>query len=258
MNDWNLEGKKALITGGTAGIGLAIAECFLKYGAEVFVTGRDGDKTSALIESLRCKGYKATGLLCDVSSHEQRIACVKSLCDATQNIDILVNNVGPNFKKPIMSFSDDEFNELLYSNLTSTYHITKLCYPLLKNSSHGASIINISAISSFLAFSGSGPYGMAKAGIESFTRSLACELGREKIRANAILPGFIATETFLKKYNQEYLDNVSNMIPAGRMGRPDDIANLALFLAMPASDYISGQCISVDGAFTVSGLSTMS
>ncbi len=136
--------------------------------------------------------------------------------------------------------------------MTSTFHITKLFCPLLK-ASLGASIINFSSIRSPLAFKGSGPYGMEKAGVESLTRTLAVELGDDRIRANAILPGFIATETLLKKYNDVYLKGALNQIPLNRMSDPSDIANLACFLAMPASGYISGQCIKIDGGFTSFG-----
>ena len=152
---------------------------------------------------------------------------------------------------------DDDFlgvasNIYLYGNMTTTFHLTQLCFPLL-TAAKSASIINISGISSQKAFTGSGPYGMAKSAVESFTRSLAIELGSKNIRANAIVPGFIETPTFSKKYDDAYLQRAAENVPLKRLGSPEDVAGLACFLAMPASSYITGQCIIADGGFSIYG-----
>lgn len=249
---WNLTGKKALITGGTSGMGKAIAELQLRKGAEIFITARNSEQINQLLSKWKKTSYTAYGASSDLIQAGQREKLIKTVKQSWDNLDVLVNNVGPNFKKPFFEYSLEEYQSLIDGNMTSTFHITKLCYPLLMASQH-ASIINISAISSSVAFKGSGPFGMAKSGIESFTRTLAVELGNAGIRANAISPGFIATEGFLKKYDSVYLERASNQIPLSRMGSSQDIANLACFLAMPASAYISGQCITVDGGFTSYG-----
>ncbi len=251
-NLWNLTGKKALITGGTQGMGKVIAEVYLQNGAEVFITARNIESIEQLLSKWEKAGYTAYGARCDVIQADQREQLINKVKQQWDNLDVLVNNVGPNFKKPFFEYSLEEYELLMDGNMTSTFHITQLSYPLLKVS-HQASIINISGISSSMAFKGSGPYGMAKAGVESFTRTLAIELGNDGIRANAILPGFTVTETFLKKYDDAYLQRALKQIPLNRMGNAIDIANLACFLAMPASSYITGQCITIDGGFTSYG-----
>ncbi|HLX52891.1 MAG TPA: SDR family oxidoreductase, partial [Aquella sp.] len=172
-------------------------------------------------------------------------------------LNVLINNVGPNFKKPVMEYTLDEYQTLINGNMTTTFHLTQLCYPLLA-ASKSASIINISGISSQKAFMGSAPYGMAKAAIESFTRSLAIELGNRHIRANAIVPGFIMTPTFREKYDEGYIQRAVEKIPLKRLGTPEDIANLACFLAMPGSSYITGQCLIIDGGLSIYGFSQSS
>ena len=151
-----------------------------------------------------------------------------------------------------MEYSLNEYQTLIDGNMTTTFHLTQLCYPLLAVAKT-ASIINISGISSQKAFTGSGPYGMAKSAVESFTRSLAIELGNKNIRANAIIPGFIVTPTFSKKYDKAYLQRAVDKVPLKRLGIAEDVAGLASFLAMPASSYITGQCIIVDGGFSIYG-----
>lgn len=251
-NLWNLSGKKALITGASHGMGKAIAETFLQKGAEVFITARNMEAIEHLLSEWRKNGFTAYGAVCDVVHLDQREQLINTVKQRWDNLDILVNTIGPNFKKPFFEYSLEEYKLLIDANMTSTFHITQLCYPLLKISSQ-ASIINISAISSAMAFKGSGPYGMAKAGVESFTRTLAVELGQDGIRANAILPGFITTETFINKYDDTYLQKAVNQIPLNRMGNAIDIANLVCYLAMPTSSYITGQCITIDGGFTCYG-----
>ena len=201
---WNLADQKVLITGATHGIGKAIANEFLRLGAEVFIVARDQDKLSSLLSTWSQEGYKAYGMICDVTDVNQRYQLVEKIKAQWGELNVLINNVGPNFKKPFMEYSLDEYRTLIDGNMTTTFHLTQLCHPLLAVAKP-ASIINISGISSQKAFTGSGPYGMAKSAVESFTRSLAIELGNKNIRANAIVPGFITTPTFSKKYDEDLL-----------------------------------------------------
>ncbi len=251
---WSMSGMNAFITGGTSGMGKAIAEAYLQQGASVYITARSAKDIDGLLQQWQAQGYVAYGSACDVSQAQSRENCVAEIKQVFTQLDVLVNNVGPNFKKHIFDFSLAEYQTLIDANMTSTFHLTQLCYPLLQASAL-ASIINISAISSALAFVGSGPYGMAKSAVESFTRTLAIELGVEGIRANAISPGFTATETFMQKYDSAYIDKASQQIPLRRMAKATDIANLACFLAMPASAYVNGQCIVIDGGFSCFGFS---
>jgi tropinone reductase I len=249
---WNLADQKVLITGATHGIGKAIANEFLRLGAEVFIVARDQDKLASLLSTWSQEGYKAHGMICDVTDVNQRCQLVEKIQSQWGELNVLINNVGPNFKKPFMEYSLDEYKTLIDGNMTTTFHLTQLCYPLLVVAKH-ACIINISGISSQKAFTGSGPYGMAKSAVESFTRSLAIELGNKNIRANAIVPGFITTPTFSKKYDEAYLQRAVDKVPLKRLGIGEDVAGLACFLAMPASSYINGQSIVVDGGFSIYG-----
>jgi tropinone reductase I len=249
---WDLTKQKVLITGATHGIGKAIADEFLRLGAQVFIVARDQDKLSSLLHSWSQEGYQAHGMICDVTDVDQRHQLVEKIKIQWGELNVLINNVGPNFKKPFMEYSLDEYRTLIDGNMTTTFHLTQLCYPLLAIAKP-ASIINISGISSQKAFTGSGPYGMAKSAVESFTRSLAIELGSQNIRANAIVPGFITTPTFSKKYDEAYLQRAIDKVPLKRLGIGEDVAGLACFLAMPASSYINGQSIIIDGGFSIYG-----
>ncbi len=251
-NLWDLTGQKVLITGSTHGIGKAIAEEFLKLKAEVFIVGRDKNNLALLLNEWSQKGYSVYGASYDVGDAIQRQQLVDSVKVQFGELNVLINNVGPNFKKPLMDYSLDEYQTLINGNMTTTFHLTQLCYPLL-DIAKSASIINISGISSQKAFMGSGPYGMAKSAVESFTRSLAIELGSKHIRANAIVPGFIMTPTFSKKYDESYLQNAVEKVPLKRLGTPEDVASLACFLAMHGSSYITGQCLIVDGGLSIYG-----
>ena len=249
---WDLTDQKVLITGASHGIGKAIANEFLRLGAEVFIVARDQDKLSSLLSTWSQEGYKVHGMICDVTDANQRHQLVEKIKIQWGELNVLINNVGPNFKKPIMEYSLDEYKTLIDSNMTTTFHLTQLFYPLLA-AAKCASIINISGISSQKAITGSGPYGMAKSAVESFTRSLAIELGNKNIRANAIVPGFTTTPAFSKKYDEAYLQSALDKVPLRRLGNAEDIAGLACFLAMPASSYINGQSIIVDGGFSIYG-----
>lgn len=252
---WTLTNQKVLITGATHGIGKAIAEEFLKLDAEVFIVSRNSDTLSLVLNEWLKKGYKVHGANYDVTDKEQRIKLAEKIKSQWGELNVLINNVGPNFKKPIMKYSLEEYQTLIDGNMTTTFHLIQLCYPLLAAAS-SASIINISGISSQKAFMGSGPYGMAKSGVESLTRSLAIELGNENIRANAIVPGFIVTPTFLKKYDDAYVKRAIEKVPLKRLGTPEDVASLACFLAMPGSSYITGQSIVMDGGLSIYGFNT--
>ena len=252
-NLWGLTGQKVLITGATHGIGKAIAEEFLKLEAEVCIVARNKDNLSSLLATWLEKGYKIHGMNYDVCDESQRQELVKDVANLWNGeLDVLINNVGPNFKKPIMEYSLDEYKTITDSNMTTTFHLTQLCYPLLA-AAKSASIINISGISSQKAFIGSRPYGMAKSAVESFTRTLGLELGNKNIRANAIVPGFILTPTFSKKYDESYLQRAVEKTTLKRLGTAEDVAGLACFLAMPASSYITGQCIILDGGLSIYG-----
>ncbi len=250
---WSLNGKKALVTGGTKGIGLATANELLNFGAEVFIVARSGKDIERQLKIWREKGFNVFGCAADVSLDTGRKKLFNELKAVWDKLDILVNNVGTNIRKKIHEYSDEEFDFIMNTNLRSIYDITKSAYPLLKKSGD-ASVVNISSSAGKIHVRTGVIYGMTKAAINQFTRNMAVEWAGEKIRVNAVLPWYIKTplvDHLLK--NEKYLSEVLSRTPLKRIGNPEEVASAVAFLCLPASSYITGQCIDVDGGFTVYG-----
>lgn len=253
MELWNLKGKKALITGGTKGIGLAIAEEYLKLGAEIFIAARDNKLISKKVNSWNKKGYKASGLAVDLSIKEDRAKLFLELRKKWKKLDILVNNVGTNIRKRTVEFSTEEYEKVLNTNLISTFEICRLVHPLLKKSK-AASVVNLTSVAGLTHLRTGSPYGMSKAALDQLTRNLAVEWAEDNIRVNAVAPWYIDTplvENLMK--DKKYYEEVINRTPMKRIGKPREVAALAAFLCMNESSYITGQTIAVDGGFTIYG-----
>jgi len=251
MKQWNLAGKKAVITGGTKGIGLAVAEEFLSLGAEVFITARSSDYVSAVVERWSQKGYKAHGFVSDLSKKEEREKFIKAVKSKWDSFNILVNNVGTNIRKKFIDITEEEYRSLIETNMFSTMHITRGFFENLSNTGN-ASIINITSVAGLVDVNTGAPYGMTKAAEIQMTKHLAVEWAKYGIRVNAIAPWFIRTpltEGLLSK--PEWYDKIIARTPLNRVGTPDEIAAVASFLAMDKSSYITGQNIVVDGGATV-------
>ncbi|MBM4157240.1 MAG: SDR family oxidoreductase [Ignavibacteria bacterium] len=252
-NRWSLKGKKALITGGTKGIGKAISEEFLNLGAEIFIAARNQELLTTQIETYQKKGYRSYGISIDIGKKNGREKLFAEINKIWDSFDILVNNVGYNIRKKTLEYTEEEIALLTEVNLFSAYDICRKSYNYLKNSGSG-SIVNISSAASLTHIRTGSPYALAKAGINQLTRNLACEWASDNIRVNAIAPWYIRTpltEPVLSK--PEYLERVLSRTPMKRTGEPEEVASLAAFLCMPASSYITGQIISVDGGFSVYG-----
>lgn len=247
---WSLQGKKVLITGGTKGIGLAITREFLELGAEVLIIARH-------TKSIQGKVKNSANLFMhegDLTDSTFREALIKKLTENWGKLDVLVNNVGTNLRKKFVEYSEAEIRQLFETNLFSTISLTHACYPLLKKSGNG-SVINMASVAGMVDVQSGPPYGMTKAALIQFTKHLAAEWSADHIRVNAISPWYIETpltEPVLS--NPERLTKIIDRTPMGRVGKPEEVASLAAYLAMDKSSYITGQNIAVDGGFNVKGL----
>lgn len=250
---WNLKGKRALITGGTRGIGLAIAEEFLNLGAEIFVVARNREILDHRLVNWKKSNFTVDGTSVDISDAEQRRKLFSLLSSKWDSLDILVNNVGTNIRKRVMEYSLEEYHFLLSTNMTSTFESCRSAYPLLKKTG-SASIVNLSSVAGLTHVRTGVPYGMTKSAIEQMTRNLAVEWATDGIRVNTVAPWYIRTPLVEKLLqDKEYLESVLSRTPMKRIGEPEEVASVVAFLCMPASSYITGRCIAVDGGFLVNG-----
>ncbi len=250
MNSWSLQGKKALITGGTKGIGLAITREFLELGAEVLVVARN----TRIIQGKLKNSANLFTVEGDLTDANVRKSLVQKIDENWGKLDVLVNNVGTNVRKKFVEYSEEEYRNVFETNLFSMMELTRLCYPLLKKSGN-ASVINMASVAGTFDVLSGPPYGITKAGIIQFTKHLTAEWSVDNIRVNTISPWYI--ETPLSKPVLEQPDRLEKIIartPMGRIGQPEEVSALTCFLAMDKSSYITGQNIMVDGGMSVKGL----
>jgi len=252
IKTWQLEGKKALVTGGSRGIGKAIVNSFLDLGAEVWAIGRSKENVEALLQSVQSNRLKASSY--DLSIASERISLFEEIKSNWSNFDILVNNVGTNVRKPTLEFDTTDMDLIWQTNTISSWDICRFSYPFMKN--QGGSIINISSVSSEkIIRTSTAAYAMTKAALDQMTRFLAVEWGPDQIRVNAIQPWYIDTDLVASVLNDpQKKENIINKTPLGRVGQADEVASLASFLAMSQSSYITGTTIPVDGGFHSLGL----
>jgi tropinone reductase I len=250
MNNWSLKGKKALVTGGTKGIGLAIVQEFLELGADVLAVARDTKSIQGKLKN-SAQLFVLDGDVTDAAFRQQLI---QKITENWGKLDVLVNNVGTNVRKRFVEYSEEEYRQLFETNLFSLTEITRLAFPLLQSSGK-ASVVNMASVAgSFDVLSGA-PYGMTKAAIIQFTRNLAVEWAPTNIRVNAISPWYIETPlTAPIMANTERMKKIIDRTPLGRVGQPEEVASLTAFLAMDGASYITGQNIMVDGGMSVKGL----
>jgi tropinone reductase I len=252
QNRWNLEGKKALVTGGSRGIGLAIVKEFVALGCEVLFVARNREGIEKVI-SESGSSSRLSGLPVDITKRDERQSLLPAVENKWQALDILVNNAGMNIRKPTTEYSEDEYGKIMGTNLHPAWDLCRLFYPMLTRSGRG-NIINISSVAGQTTVRTGVVYGMSKSAMIHMTKYLAAEWAGGGIRVNAVAPWYISTplaEAVLK--DESYRKEVLSRTPAGRIGRPEDVAAAAAFLCMPAAAYITGQTISVDGGFTVLG-----
>ncbi|MBT4344673.1 MAG: 3-oxoacyl-[acyl-carrier-protein] reductase [Flavobacteriales bacterium] len=241
-----LEGKNVIITGASRGIGRGVATVFAKNGANIaFTYLSSATKAKSLENELACFGVKAKGYKSDASNFIAAQELSKSVIEDFGSIDVLVNNAGITKDSLLMRMTENDFNLVMQINMNSVFNMTKAVIKTMMKAKKG-SIINMSSVVGVKGNAGQTNYSASKAGIIGFTKSTALELGSRNIRCNAIAPGFIETE-MTESLEDDAINNWRNQIPLKRVGDPEDIANVSMFLASDLSSYITGQVINVCG-----------
>ena len=245
-----LENKVAFVTGASRGIGKAIALEMAKNGADVAVCySSSSDAAEDVCRQIRQLGRKAVPYRCDVSSMEQCSETIKAAVEEFGQLDILVNNAGITRDNLMLMMKEDDFDSVISTNLKGAFNMMKQAGAHFLKRKQGT-IINISSVSGMMGNAGQVNYAAAKAGVIGMTKSAAKELAGRGITCNAIAPGFIATD-MTDKLSDKQKEAVTDAIPLKRMGQPEDIAHLAVFLASPLANYITGEVIKVDGGIYI-------
>jgi len=251
MKLFDLSGRVAVITGGNGGIGLGMAKGMAAAGATIVVAGRDAAKNTAAVSEIVSAGGKASAIPVDVLAEESCRALIADTMKTHGRLDILVNNAGMSIRKQPEDYTLAEWHTVLDSNLTSAFLCSQAAYPAMKKGGAGK-IINIGSMMSIFGAPFATAYAASKGGMVQMTKSLATAWAKDGIQVNAILPGWI--DTALTRRAREQVnglhDSVLKRTPAARWGVPDDFAGIAVFLAAPASDFVTGAAIAVDGGYS--------
>ncbi len=245
-----LKGKVAVITGGTRGIGNAIAKKYAENGANLAVIAtKDNEKAQAAIEELKKNGTDVKLYLCDIKNADQVASVSEAILVDFGGVDIVVNNAGITRDNLLPGMSIADIDDVIDINLKGTMYVTR---SFIRNfiKRKGGNVINISSVVGLMGNKGQANYAASKAGIVGFTKTVAKEYGRKNIRCNAIAPGYIATE-MTAQLSEAQTEELKKQLPLTRLGTPEDIAELALFLASEKSSYITGEVIKVDGGMYV-------
>jgi len=254
MNPFDLSGRVAIITGGNGGIGLGMARGLANAGASVVVAGRNSSKNATAVAELEKLGAKVSAVEVDVTNEASCRAMVAAAVEHFGRLDILINNAGTNIRKPPMEYTLAEWQSVMDANLTGPFICAQAAYPEMQRAG-GGKIINIGSMTSIFGVPFAVPYSASKGGIVQLTKSLATAWAKDNIQVNAVLPGWIDTELTRKARQQVpgLHERVLERTPTGRWGVPDDLAGIAVFLSSPASDFITGAAIPVDGGYSVQG-----
>lgn len=255
-NCFDLSNRVAVVTGGTSGIGRAIALGLAEQGADVVPTGRRANHIEEVCRAIEGMGSRTLRHVSDIRSRQSVDAFRDAILHEFGRVDILVNSAGITFRQPTIKLCDEQLSSILDTNLTGALRASQSFYEPLKTSGHGR-IINIASLSSFVAFYEVTAYCATKTALLSLTRSLACEWAEDGISVNAIAPGVFPTEMNNRivmgtPRGQELLART----PMGRFGNPEELAGAAVLLASDSASFITGQCITVDGGFLASGVNS--
>jgi 2-deoxy-D-gluconate 3-dehydrogenase len=254
MSPFDLKGRVALVTGGNGGIGLGMARGLAQAGAAVAVAGRNLKKSQAAAAELTAMGVKTAVIEVDVTDEMSCRKMVEDTVAQLGRLDILINNAGINIRKQPQDYTLAEWRLVIESNLSSAFTCSHAAYPHMKSAGAGK-IINIGSMMSIFGASFAPAYAASKGGIVQMSRALATAWAKDNIQVNAVLPGWIDTD--LTKRARAEVSGLNSMVlmrtPARRWGTPDDMSGIAVFLASPASDFVTGTAIPVDGGYAAQG-----
>ena len=251
---FDLKGKVAVVKGGNGGIGLGMARGLASAGARVVVAARNAEKSASAVRDLAKLGADPLALSVDVADERSVATLVERTVERCRRLDVLVNNAGINVRKPAHELALDDWHRVIDTNLTSVFLCSRAAHPVMKRAG-GGKIINVGSMMSIFGASFAPAYGASKGGVVQLTKSMAAAWAGDNIQVNAVLPGWIDTELTqrARREVQGLHDSVLRRTPAGRWGVIDDLAGIAVFLAGPGSDFITGAAIPVDGGFSIQG-----
>jgi len=255
---FNLKNKVAVVTGGASHIGFSISEALAEAGAEVFITSRNQDKSeSAARELEKASGEKVKGVTMDIESYDSIKNCLNQIQSESGKIDVLVNNASSLPVGKMQDISDNDWKKGMDGTINAVFTCTKLVTPIMEKTGAG-SIVNISSIYGSVSpdpsiyqitgYDSPPHYGAGKAAIQQFTRYAACHLAQKGIRVNSVSPGAFPKPEIQK--NEEFINNLKKKIPLNRIGQPNEVKGVIVFLASQASSYVTGENIHVDGGWT--------
>jgi gluconate 5-dehydrogenase len=248
---FDLQGKRALITGSSQGIGLALARALASAGCELILNGRDADKLALAVALLHDEGFKASGARFDVTNGDEVQEAISAL-DSTAPIDILVNNAGIQIRGHFSEFSHSDWDRLIATNLTSAFLVGQAVARRMMTRKQGK-IINVCSVQSELGRPTIAPYTATKGGLKMLTKGMAIDLGPHGIQVNGLGPGYFATElTDALVKDPVFTGWIEKRVPAGRWGRTEELSGAMIFLASSASDFVNGHVLYVDGGMTAS------
>lgn len=246
---FSLDGKIGLITGGGSGIGFDIAKCMIQAGATIIITGRREEPLKEAVKELGNNAHYIVNDVTDLTQTENLIEQIESQFGA---LDILVNNAGINMKKPALEVSNEDFNRIIQTNLTSVFALTRAAYSKMVHRKSG-SIIMISSMAAYYGIDRVVAYAASKSGVEGMVKVLASEFSPNNVRVNAIAPGFIETNMMKTAMGSDpdRMNRALRRTPMGHFGKPSDIGWAAVFLASEAANYITGASLPVDGGNSI-------